>query len=120
MKIDYENIQKQYEEKETSDLLDLHKSGTLSEEAYEIIESVLIKRGERLPDRPTDIAAKPKKPLPTWVRIMISIGSLAALSVLFEMIVKPITGRGIIPWGLAVVLPWLFFHRLLFPRKTKK
>jgi len=47
MKIDYENIQKQYEEKETSDLLDLHKSGTLSEEAYEIIESVLIKRGER-------------------------------------------------------------------------
>ena len=40
MKIDEETIRKRYENEETDDLIAIYKSGTPSDEAYEILESV--------------------------------------------------------------------------------
>jgi len=120
MKIDYETIRKQYDSQATDDLIDLYKSGTPSDEAYEILESVLQHRNVAIPERPKSIVESPKTPLPKSIRILISGLTLLALAMLFEMVVKPFTGQGVIPWGLSVVLPWLFFNTLLFPRKPKK
>jgi hypothetical protein len=120
MKIDEETIRKRYENEETDDLIAIYKSGTPSDEAYEILESVLRDRKVAIPERPNNIVVSPKQPLSKWIRILISVAILLGLSILFEILVKPFTGKGVIPWGLSVVLPWFFFNTLLFPRKPKK
>ena len=73
MKIDYDNIKSQYEEKTTGDLFDRHKSSTLSDKADEIVESVLAKRGKKVPERPKEIRQITRAPLPSWLQIPLNI-----------------------------------------------
>lgn len=47
MKIDFDNIKSQYEEKTTGDLFDLHKSRTLSDKADEILGACLQREAKK-------------------------------------------------------------------------
>jgi hypothetical protein len=52
MEIDYFTLKETYGCMETDALLQLHSSGTLTDEAYEALESELINRSVPIPDRP--------------------------------------------------------------------
>ena len=120
MKIDTDQIKSNYELKDTSELLSLHESGSLSDEAYLVLESVLASRQVPIPKRPLEQVAGAIKPLPLGLRIVITVTVIFVSFTAWQNIFKPLVGGGAILHAIFTILPPVFIWMKLSPRNAKK
>ena len=80
METDYEKLREVYKSMETDVLLELHSEGTLTDEAYEILESELDNRSVPVPNRPSKESkhdknqSKKRKHCAFWAQSFAAIG----------------------------------------------
>jgi len=120
MKIDTDQIKSNYELKDTSELLSLHESGSLSDEAYLVLESVLASRHVPIPKRPLEQVAGASKPLPLGLQIVITVTVIFVSFTAWQNIFKPLVGGGAILHAIFTILPPVFIWMKLSPRNAKK
>ncbi len=99
-----------YSQYSDDELLRMHKSGTLTERAYDVLEKELVERKILIPTRPTEPMPEVSPPLldrtPLWIRvIMFFFGSILTAGIYPALVPPPHGGlEAVLFQGLPTII----------------